>query len=160
MRGRNFLAGALLTIFMIFVFAGTPAHAQDVDAFTNDGGSCGTHQVTKNGHAATNWTCNSSVRSGDVPYFTVSFSVVLNGDGTFDHGYLAFYDSKGQVALISNTWAGTFDGVTFTGAFDGTDPAGNPFTGNATQSLAARKARYVTLYSVAPGSNGSLNLAN
>lgn len=139
--------------------------AQSTETFTDSGGSCSIFTVSHNGAAAQNWVCQAPITGGAVEDSTaISFSVVLNPDGSFTGGYISFYGQNGQAVFTAVNFAGALSSGTFTGTFSGTTPAGEGFSGDATQILASRTVvnRYGrhTYYSVGAGSGGDLTFAN
>lgn len=149
-----------LALAFVLALVVSPAKAQSTETFTDEGGSCSTHTVSHNGGAAINWVCQAPVTTGTVDAASVSFSVVLNSDGSFTNGYLAFYNSNGQLSFASTNFSGSLTSGVFTGSFSGTDPNGAFFSGNASQILTSRTVvnRYGrhTYYSVGSGSGGDV----
>lgn len=159
--GTAMIVGMLLMTLM----ATASLNAQSTETFTDSGGSCSVFTVSHNGAAAPNWVCQAPITGGAVDDATsIGFSVVLNPDGSFTGGYIAFYGQNGQQMMAATNFSGTMASGTFTGSYSGMTPAGEAFTGDATQILASRTVvnRYGrhTYYSVGAGSGGDVTFAN
>jgi len=146
----------IAVLLFAMAFGVVPAKAQSTETFEDSGGTCSTHTVSHNGGAAINWVCQAAIQSGSIEANSISFSVVLNPDGSFNNGYISFYDQTGQLAFVSTNFSGNYGSGKFSGVFSGTAPDGAFFSGQTSQSIASRVAivrgAKHTYYSVGNGS--------
>jgi len=153
---------AIAVLVLTVALGGVSAKAQDGETFEDAGGTCSTHTVSHNGGAAVNWVCMAPIHSGAIEASSMSFSVVLNSDGSFNNGYISFFDQTGQLAFVSTNFSGNYDGAKFSGVFSGTMPDGAFFSGQTDQALASRvfivRGVKRTYYSIGAGS-GDLTIS-
>lgn len=151
-------------VALLFLANTISVKAQSAQTFADSGGSCSIFTVSHNGTAALNWVCQAAIQSGSLEANSISFSVVLNPDGSFNNGYISFYDQAGQREFMSTNFTGNYDSGKFSGVFSGTKPNGAFFSGQTNQLIASRVAivrgaRH-TYYSIADGSGGDVTFAN
>jgi len=146
----------IVALLFAMAWGVVPAKAQDTVTFEDSGGTCSTHTVSHNGGAAINWVCQAGIQSGSIEANSISFSVVLNPDGSFNNGYISFYDQTGQLTYVSTNFAGNYGSGKFSGVFSGTMPDGTFFSGQTNQTVASRVAivrgAKHTYYSIGSGS--------
>jgi len=99
----------IAVLLFAMAFGVVPAKAQSTETFEDSGGTCSTHTVSHNGGAAINWVCQAAIQSGSIEANSISFSVVLNQDGSFNNGYISFYDQTGQLAFVSTNFTGNYN---------------------------------------------------